>query len=106
MKCLGFRSAKKDREREAWNYRRHDGVHVIAIMNEDSVIIKVHKDKMRLSRSGKYVSSHNVNKSYNENEFFEEFERFLGPSNGGLLKKMDELKERLLRLKRAKEAAH
>lgn len=103
MKCLGFRPSKKDREREAWNYRRHDGVHVIAIVNGDSVVIEAHKDIVRLSRSGKYVSSHNVDKCYNENEFFEEFERFFGLSNGELLKKIDELSERLTRIKRAKE---
>ena len=104
MKCLGFKPSKKDRERKAWNYRRHDGVHVIAIVNGDSVVIEAHRDILTLSRSCKYVSSHNVDKSYNEKEFFEEFERFLGLSNGDLLKRIDELSERLARIKRAKEA--
>jgi len=48
------------------------------------------------------VSSHNIDKAYNENSFFEEFERFLKSSNDDLWKKKLELEERLARMKRAK----
>lgn len=102
MKCLGFSFSGKAKEREAWNYRRYDGVHVIAIVNGDPLIIKAHKDILRLALTGKYVSSHNVDESYNENSFFEEFERFLEFSDEDLWKKNAELEERLARMKRAK----